>query len=178
MDANDALENVRNYEREACSAIEEGFRDSTDIKSLKHHLLKLVVDNFNAADTEYDPAYFRLLTEKALNKIELPIMKISVDEYLSTLNSKFSGEVRSSSAQTELRQMLDRIVGELYDNIGKQFAAELSKYKERMNGIKEEFAEQLLKEMNEDYEKLKSDCKDKENNIARMKEYIALLEKI
>lgn len=178
VDVNDALENIRNYEREACSAIEEGFRDSTDVKSLKTHLLKLVVDNFNAADVGYDPSYFRLLTEKNLNKIELPLMKINVDEYLSTLSGKFSGEVRSSSAQSELRRMLDSIISKLYDVIGEKFVTELAGYKSQMDEIKSGFAEQLLKEMNTDFEKLKKDCEDKEQSIERMKQYVAVLEKI
>jgi len=178
VDANDALENIRNYEREACSAIEEGFRESTDVKSLKNNLLKLVVDNFNSADIGYDPSYFRLLTEKALNKIELPLMKINVDEYLSTLSGKFSGEVRSSSAQSELRSLLDSIISKLYDVIGEKFVTELTAYKLEMDKIKNGFAEQLLKEMNADFEKLKKDCKDKEQSIERIKEYVAVLEKI
>lgn len=178
VDANDALENIRNYEREACSAIEEGFRDSTDVKALKNHLLKLVVDNFNSADVGYDPSYFRLLTEKALNKIELPLMKINVDEYLSALGGKFSGEVRSSSAQSELRSLLDSIISKLYDVIGDKFVIELAKYKSQMDEIKSGFAEQLLKEMNTDFEKLKKDCEDKEQSIERMKQYVAVLEKI
>lgn len=178
VDANDALENIRNYQREACSAIEDGFRDNTDVKSLKHHLLKLVVDNFNAADESYDPAYFRLLTEKTLNQIELPVMNLNVDAYISTLSDKFSGEVRSSSAQTELKQLLGRMVSELYDAIGAAFMSELANFKAQLNGIKSIFAEQLLKEMNDDFERLKKDCEDKEQSIRRMKEYVAVLEKL
>ena len=178
VDANDALENIRNYQREACSAIEEGFRESVDVRSLKHQLLKLVVDNFNSADESYDPAYFRLLTEKTLNQIDLPVMIINVDAYLSTLSNKFSGEVRSSSAQTELKQLLGRMVSELYDAIGDAFMSELAKFKDQLDKLKGNFAEQLLKEMNGDFERLKKDCEDKEHSIQRMKEYVAVLDKL
>ena len=110
-----------------------------------------MVNNFIAADTGYAPAYFRLLTEKTLYLINHPVMGINIDAYISTLNDKYSGEVRLSSDQTELRPIFNRIISELYDVIGTSFLSEIAKYKEQMSRLKDEFADQLLEEMNADF---------------------------
>ncbi len=71
VDTSDALESIRHYAGEASSSIEQGFVETTDVQSLKQHLLKVVVENFDASDENYDPAYFRLLTERTLNKTRI-----------------------------------------------------------------------------------------------------------
>ena len=113
VDTSDALESIRHYANDASSSIEQGFVETTDVQSLKQHLLKVVVENFDASDENYDPAYFRLLTERTLNKIDMPVMKIDVEEYLSTLSAQFSGEIRDSSKRSELRNILSASISKL-----------------------------------------------------------------
>ena len=88
LDVNDALENIRHFGLEASSSIERAFADSIELKSLKQQLLRVVVDNFDPSAEDYDPAYFRLLAERALNNIELPVIHINVDSYLNGLADK------------------------------------------------------------------------------------------
>ena len=178
VDTSDALESIRHYAGEASSSIEQGFVETTDVQSLKQHLLKVVVENFDASDENYDPAYFRLLTERTLNKIDMPVMKIDVEDYLSALSAQFSGEIRDSSKRSELRSLLASSISKLFDAISDQFTKEVTRFKGELDKIKDSFSEELLKDINADFEAILKECENKEVSIARLKEYVAVLGKL
>ena len=178
VDTSDALESIRHYANDASSSIEQGFVETTDVQSLKQHLLKVVVENFDASDENYDPAYFRLLTERTLHKIDMPVMKIDVEEYLSTLSAQFSGEIRDSSKRSELRNLLSASISKLFDSISDQFTHEVTRFKGELDKIKDGFSEELLKDINADFEDILKECENKEASIAHLKKYVAVLGKL
>jgi len=176
LDVNDALENIRHFGLEASSSIERAFADSIELKSLKQQLLRLVVDNFDAGVEDYDPAYFRLLAERSLNNIELPVIHINVDGYLSSLAGKWSGEVRDASDRSALQAALGHAISQLFDNISARFTEEVPRLKSHLDTIRDDFGSDLLRNMNTEYEKLQESCADKERSIERLKAYAAVLE--
>ncbi|MBR0289231.1 MAG: hypothetical protein IJQ82_09650, partial [Selenomonadaceae bacterium] len=178
IDANDALENIRNYARESASSIESGFVDAANLLSLKNRLLKLITDSFDVSDESFDPAYFRLLAERTLNKIDFPVIKIDVEEPVAKISSKFSGEVRDSSARSQIQKELSDIIVKLFDIISDKFTNEITKFKEQLDSIKKNFAEHLLTDINKEFEELKSAYADKENNIRCLENYISLLNEL
>ena len=176
IDANDAFENVRNYAREAASSIESGFVDAANILSLKNRLLKLVTESFDVSDENFDPSYFRLLTERTLNRIDFPVIKIEVEEPVARLSSKFSGEVRDSSARAQIQKELSEIIAQLFEIISSKFFDTITNFKAQLDSIKDTFAENLLTDINKGFEELKSAYADKENNIRHLEEYLSLLD--
>lgn len=178
IDANDALENVRNFARESASAIESGFVDAANLRTLKNRLLKLVTDSFDVSDESFDPAYFRLLTERSLNQIDFPVIKIDVTDSLDKLSNKFSGEVRDSSARAQIQKDLFDIIAKLFDIISDKFTNEIADFKKQLDAIKENFSEHLLTDINKEFEELKSAYADKENNIRRFENYISMLNEL
>lgn len=178
IDANDAFENIRNYARESATSIESGFVDAANLLALKNRLLKLVTDSFDVSDESFDPAYFRLLTERTLNRIDFPVIKIDVDESISKLASKFSGEVRDSSARSQIQKDLSEIIAQLFDIISDKFTDEITKFKVQLDSIKETFAKNLLTDINKEFDELKCAYEDKEKNICHLENYISLLDEL
>ena len=178
IDANDAIENIRNYARESASSIESSFIESTDLSNLKRQMLKLVVENFDASDENFDPTYFKLLTERTLNKIEIPVIKINVDEYINLISNKFSGEIRDSSARSQIQTLMSEIIGKLFDIISTQFNEEILTFHKKLDLIKDSFADHLLADINKDFENLKNTYSDKEFQIKELENYISMLKEI
>lgn len=178
LDVNDALENIRHFRLEASSSIERAFADSIELKSLKQQLLRVVVDNFDPSAEDYDPIYFRLLAERALNNIELPVIHINVDSYLNNLAGKWSGEVRDASDRNALQSALAHAISQLFDTISACFTEEVPRLKSHLDTIRDDFGSDLLRNMNTEYEKLQESCADKERSIERLKAYAAVLEGI
>ena len=175
VDVSDALENIRKYANSAGSSIEEGFIESTDVPSLKNNLLNIVINNFDVSDENYDPAYFRLLTEGTLSKINIPVIKINVEDYLSSMSSRFSGEIRDSSKRSELRSLLSSCISQLFDKITEQFTHEIEHFKAEINQIKDGFSAELLKDINDDFNKILKECENKEAAVAKLQNYLDVL---
>ena len=178
VDANESLDYIRNYAREAASSIDSGFEESADLSNLKRRILTLVVDSFDQSDETYDPAYFRLMTEKTLNKFELPVMNIDVMESLNSISSKFSGEIRDSSARSQLQKIHSETMSKIFNDICDKFTSEIVNFKQNLETIKNTFAEQLLTDINKEFEELKAAYKDKEVNIQKLNNYLAALNKL
>ena len=127
---------------------------------------------FRSVSSEtYDPAYFRKLTEQTLNRIELPVMRISAEAAVAGISSSFSGEIQSASERSEMRSRLSKAVADLYDSISAQLVQEISSFKQKVNDLKDDFAKKLLKDIQNDYDRLIKECRYKEESIRRLQSY-------
>ena len=175
LDVNDALENIRNYGREASSDIERTFADNIHLQTLKQQLLKRVVESLDAGREDYDPAYFRLLAERSLQKIELPVVQIDVSAYLDSLTGRWSGEVRDSSDRSALQAAHAAAMSQLFDAISACFTEEVPRLKSHLDAIKDGFGKELLQSMESDYQKLQAACLDKDRSIQKLRDYAKTL---
>ena len=178
VETSDALENIRHFTNDSAGMIEEGFAEAVELKQLKTKLLKVVVDNFDAGSAEYDPAYFRRLTEQTLYRIELPTINISVDKALADINSSFSGKIRDDEKRNALKNQLAGAISSLFDSISEQLDEEADSFKAGITEIKETFGGELLKSINDDFNQVIKACEDKENSIKKLQEYDEVLQKL
>lgn len=178
IDVSDALDNLRHYANDAAGSIEEGFLNAVNVKTLKTRLLSVVVNEFDASSDNYDPAYFRLLTEQTLNRIEFPVMRISADSAMSKISAKFSGEIQDSAQRNELKNTLASSVAELFDNFSVQLEQAIRQFKDGMSRLKNDFGENLLKNINDDFAKILKECETKEASIKNLQEFDRVLEKL
>lgn len=177
VDASDALENIRNYANEAGGTIEEKLAEAVNIKGLKKNLLHVIVDNIAEEDNaDFDPGYFRLVTERTLNSIEFPLVKLNPEEAMHEIESNFSGEIRDGEQRGALRTQLAKAISELFDSISEQLEQEVKKFKKNLLEVKQTFSDKLLQDINEDFARIETECKDKEASIAKLKKYNEVLE--
>lgn len=178
LDASDALENIRNFVNDSADCIENTFNKVMDVTSLKRQLLNTIVENLDGSKDEYDPAYCKLLVEQTLNSVELPVIKIDVAGVVDTVASQFSGEIRDSAMKANLKSVLAKVIGSLFDDISKRFEDEVAKFKNRIEDIKKDFSDKLLKNINVEFNLVIEKFEDKENEIERYNELITKIRRI
>lgn len=178
LDVSDVLENLRNFANDSANTIEETFYKSIDIKGLKRKLLNIIIENFDASDENYDPTYFKLLAEKTLNNIEMPIIKIDVSDFIKNISSKFSGEIRNSSERANLKSILADSVSKLFENITDKFILELKKFKQELEPIKTGFSDTLLKNINDEFNIILEQVEDKEAEMDKGNTFIEVVDNI
>lgn len=174
IDVNDALENIRNYGYQASTDIENTFIENADISDLKPKLLRVVVDNIDSSDESYDPAYFRLLTERTLSQIRLPVMNLDVSDFIGSL-SYYGSQVQEHQI-SQFRQQFSNTMSSMLESITVQFSNEVDKFIEQLNNAKDAFANNLLKNINDDFEEIKTALAERERASERLKDYITALE--
>lgn len=180
VDTSDALENIRHFANDSAGMIDEGFAEAIELNQFKRNLLQVVVDNFDASSTEYDPGHFRTITQTTINRIveNNPKISISVDKALADINSSFSGKIRDDEKRNALKNQLACAISGLFDSISEQLEEKTESFKADITGIKETFGEELLKSINDDFNQVIKACEDKENSIKKLQEYDEVLQKL
>lgn len=173
----DVLERIRHYAMDVASAIESGFMDSVDCSRLKRDISKLILNSFDASSDDYDPGYFRLMIEEHLNKIEFPIIRLDVGQYIKKIGNEFSGQLEGKE-QSEIQIRLSHAIGELYDEFIKRLASEIEKLKISLNLIKDGLSDNLLRDINAEFDKIETLCQDKEKSVEKIEKYIHVLESL
>lgn len=180
VDTSDALENIRHFASDSAGMIEEGFAEAIELNQFKRNLLKVVVDNFDASSTEYDPGHFHNITQTTINRIveNNPKISISVDKALADINSSFSGKIRDDEKRNALKNQLAAAISSLFDSISEQLEEKADSFKAGITEIKETFGGELLKSINDDFNQVIKACEDKENSIKKLQEYDEVLQKL
>lgn len=176
VDVSDALENLRNYANESSGCIEEGFAETLNLKSFKNQLLKVIVEHFDLGSAEYSPDYFRLVTERTLNNIRFPVIHLTLDSFLNKISSQFSGELRDGEKRNELKHLLAATIGDMFTYLAQELEKETQKFHEELKKCKEIFAQQLMQDINDDFEKIVKACDAKEASIQKLQACSKILE--
>lgn len=158
--------------------MEQAFLDAVSFHELKRRLLTTVVENFDTSSEFYDPAYFKMLTEKTIQALELPTFKIDVSQHLVALGNGFSGEVREASSKAEMKNKLATYTGRILDEISARFTEEVKAFKVSLEKIEANFTDNLLENINAEYEVVLTQFENKEAEIQKLREGMIKIEEV
>lgn len=178
LDASDALENIRNFSNDSITTIEKTFDKAVDISNLKKKLLNIIVNQFDTSDENYDAGYFKMLAQKTINNIDFPILKIDIQNYLNEISSKFSGEITNSSDKSNLKMALGNTISKLLDIITNEFSKQVKSMETNLSNIKTSFANDLLKNIESEFDTILKQCENKEVEIKNNKEFAKVVSDI
>lgn len=177
LDVSDAVSNIHSYSNQIINKFEAIFIETASIASLKRHLLGMIVNNFDTAKENYDSAFFKLITEKTLNEIEFPIIKLDFTDKQNEITSKFTGEITSGSQKTILQQVLSQTISKIFDEVIILVEKEVKSFKINLDKITEKLMFELLKNIQSEFDEICCKFEDKEKQIDKTQKYILILEK-
>lgn len=175
--AADVVENLRKYSLEASNQVEEVFTEAIQLKEIKRKLLNVVVQNFDMGSEKYDSSLFRIMVEEIVSGIEFPIFKIDISNEMNGITGKFSGEITSAGAKTELSTALSNAITRIYEELCNKLGDTVREFKKEMTEIGKKVQENLLTNITDEFNGLLEQFENKEKEIASYKEYVSLLEK-
>lgn len=175
--ASDAIENIKKYAMDASSKVEEVFTETLQLKEIKRKLLNVVVQNFDMGSEKYDSSLFRIMVEEIVSGIEFPIFKIDISNEMNGITGKFSGEITSAGAKTELSTALSNAITRIYEELCNKLGDTVREFKKEMTEIGKKVQENLLTNITDEFNSLLEQFENKEKEIIGYKEYISLLEK-
>lgn len=175
---NDAIENIRTFGIQACTAIEQSFSSSVDIPAVKQQLLSAVVNNLDTSSKHYDAAYFRWVTEHALNVLEFPVMKLDLTKEQEALTSQFSDEVRDSRDRARMQSIMTDISGRLLNTATERFQEQAAQFRSKLEHMRDSFSDELLKEFQADFDQLSVQFEHKEQEIHAYEDLLILLKAV
>lgn len=176
LDVSDALANIHRFANDVVSRLEGIFSETANVTALKRKLLGVIVNNFDTAKENYDAAFFKLLTEKTLNEIEFPIIKLDFSDKQNEISAKFSGEITASQEKTSLNQMLSQAISKIFDEVALLVEQEIHSFKIKLDSISGTLLQELLKNIAAEFDEICQRFADKENQIKRISSYVACLQ--
>ncbi|MCL4219720.1 MAG: hypothetical protein KJ052_22285, partial [Candidatus Hydrogenedentes bacterium] len=175
LDVSDAIENIRNYANDTSTSIEEKLNESLNLSKTKRELLTVVVQNFDTTDDDFDPAYFRLLVEKTLNSVEIPVIKIDIKNEIKNLTSSFSGEIRDGSEKSSLQLAMNDALHSIFEFIEGNLVKEFVKIKSSIQNLKDSLADQLLKDITDELDNIEQLFKNREKELKNNEELLKVI---
>ena len=174
--AADALENLRKYTLESTNYIEKVFTEAIQLKTIKRKLMNVVVNNFDMGSETFDASVFKVMVEKTINQIEFPIFKIDVTNKLNSISNRFKGEIRNSDEKNKLISVLSSTLSEIFDVVLSTMLNRVKEMKEELKDINKYIQDEMLHNIQTEFDSLLKQFDDKEKEINGLKGYITLLD--
>jgi hypothetical protein len=95
---------------------------------------------------------------------------------MNGIAGKFNGELTSASQKTELSTALSKAISSIYDELCNKLETSVRAFKEDMLAISDKLEGSLLTNITKEFEELLSQCEDKDNEIAGLRNYASVLE--
>ena len=174
--ASDAIDNLQKYSLEAVNNIEKVFYDALELKEIKRKLLNVVIQNFDMGSEKYDSSLFRIMVEEAIARIEFPIFKVDISDTINVITAKFTGELTSAGQKNELTTSLSKAIAKIYDDLSQKLTTSVSEFKANLKVISKDVEDNLLENINKEFETLLSQYEEKEKEIDIYKSYVSTLD--
>ena len=178
IDAYDAIENIRNFVEDGKASIEAAFNKSIDIAELKHKLLSIIIENLNALGDNFDASYYKILVEKTLQGIKIPVIEFPTTQFEDIINSEFSGEIKSNSMKSNFKKVLSDTIYDVREGICKKLEHEVMRFEDVVEGLKSNFSVDLLSNIQDELSTIIDQSADKEGKIKKYNEIIKLVEEL
>lgn len=178
IDAYDAIENIRNFVEDGKDCIELAFNKSLDIAELKHKLLTIIIENLDSLGESFDASYYKILVERTLQGIKIPIIEFPTTQFEEIITSEFSGEIKSNSMKSNFKKILSDTIYDVREGICKKLEHEVMRFEDVVQDLKKNFSNNLLGDIQKELNIIIEQSSDKENKINKYNELIELIEKI
>ncbi|MDO5295858.1 MAG: dynamin family protein [bacterium] len=175
--AADAVENLNKYALEASSKLEEVFSEALQLKGLKRRVLNVVIGNFDLGSEKYDSSLFKIMVEENVNRLEFPVFSVNIEDSLSVITGRFSGELTSASDKNELSVALAKALTRVYEELAQKLEASVKQFKSDLSAMGQTLEDSLLGNILAEFDALLKQCADKDREIAAYQAYAGALRK-
>lgn len=174
--AADAVENLRKYQIDAENQAEKVFTETLELKAVKRKLLDMIVNNFDMGSEKYDSSLFRIIVEDTVSQIEFPTFSLDISDEMNGITAKFTGELTSGSQKTELTVALTNAISNISQELSNKLVSTVKSSRDFLNELSKKIENDLLNNINQEFESLLSQYENKEAEICGYEDYISLLD--
>lgn len=167
--ASDALDMLTTYIETNAHSLEREFARIINTAELKAVLRKSLLDKLNVEGADFDPKAFRAMLDSALNRLEIPILRIKKDGFAESISRNFNGEVRDDSEMQKLRETLNKTLNKASIDLSNAFKCEVDYLVNQLNFLRDTLSNTLTSAMREEIRQLKSAIENKEKELSLLK---------
>lgn len=173
LNASDAIEQINRYARDCRNDIENNFNGLISIHKLKLDLRRTLVEELQTKRADFDPANFRATLERAINRLELPVLKLDMDDMGQQISRQFKDEIRSSDQMDMLKRQFNQALSDVFEQMTKSFAQSICALAQELKTVQQGLQHDLTQSVRDELTTLKEDF-DKHSQA--LDDYVVLLD--
>lgn len=171
--ANEAADNIENYGVESTRLVTSAFNDMLNTHSIELKLRKAIYDTFTSTNSNSSKSDIIGPVQTLVNTLTIPEISFTfMDEAKKILLNKFSSKVQDEEIE-RLKTVQNEQLQFVYTEIEKNLDHALSKVKSTLESNGATFVDNLSGKIQQSYEMLESQLKDKDKNLKVYEEFIA-----
>lgn len=157
------------------SILVKAIKEIVNIKKFRSDILHNIKDMFDFNDDNFNANDVLIPVENAVNRIAIPNINLDTSKHILTIREQFNvSEVRDNEIET-LRIAQAKVVGIIVKDMQTEIDQTIKNITNKLNGIKNDFIPELIKDMKATVEKLSNQLKEKERYL---KKYEGLLNQL
>lgn len=175
-DAHEAISQVEEYLIKAEKQLKQAICELIDTAVLKKEIQEAVMKLFDLGDPNLDAENDILIpVRRAIAKITVPEVELGNSDYTKEITSKFSGSRVSESQIEALRTAQKNAISAVFKSFEAAVTKEQTRVVASLEKTQREFIDELTKDIVSDLDKLKKELKEREKNLKRYDELLAVL---
>ena len=170
----DALESLMKGASFLAREINKGFQQSVDPKKTKFSLKRKIMDAQDTSSLSYNPTFYRLIVEEAVNGIEIPRFEISAEPFMETVKGLFTGEIRGDDL-AHLRVTVLSTAQALFKDASERATRAATLFQNHIKKMKKTLQDKVIESSREKLRILHNDLDKKEERITYYKEGLSAI---
>ena len=163
--AADAVEQVMGYRNDSAARLQREFNQIVNPQQLKADLRRALLAELDTASADFDPGHFRSILEGTMSRVAVPVLSLALGDASASITRHFSGEVRSSSDMTQLRQALQQALETAFTQLLGAFEEGVATLKLQLQVLRDSLHQKLSADLSAELAGLREAFADKENEL-------------
>lgn len=164
--------NVERYAAKASQVINDDFNYLFNAEQLSNSIKEVVLEVFHEKNGDYNEDDILVPLSTVINRIQIPSVKISTDQFIDQINSIFPTGSAVDNDVHRLRSVQASILSSIKNNMCEQLDRCKDEITKMMEVQSVSFADEIEKKNNGDLENLTLQIKNKEEYIKKYAEFI------
>ena len=173
-----AIDNVNQFVSTAQSEAEAIFTRALDLRRIRRELINTILGQFDSSSENFDPAFFRTVIENSIMSITFPTIYFDSEHLKTSILSRFQGKITQSKEQAEFLRTLNEVISALFSGAINDLTNSVSSFKQEMSQLKDSISEQIIKDINTEYDEMCRRFDQKNAETERFEKLIDLLSEI
>jgi BMFP domain-containing protein YqiC len=134
------------------------------------------VNELDTKRADFDPAQFRATLERAINRLDLPKLKLRTSNVTERISRAFKGEIRSSDQIDQLKRQFNQALTTVFEQLDQSFSTAVVDVESSLKKVQQGLQQDLTQSVQEELAGVKQDFANQQKVLDDYKALLKLID--